>query len=320
MINDMSYQENRTGDGLDARAFLIAHGLRIDPGELDQMVVRALETLPRTLYGDANRELSEADREVLEAGAADLEVRYDEGNDPLAEAIAETAALLRTSLTTAEAAARLEVDVSRIRQRLADRTLFGLRHGNTWLIPSFQLDGDRLVPGIDEVLPHLDPEIHLLALFRWFTLPSPDLQLDGEGDVQRQNLSPRQWLLLGLGVDPVLEAAGSLRRYIDNAEQASPIPRPATESTQPGEVRESPPETNDLAIIKGVGGEYGDLLAAAGVDTLRQLATSDPERLSSNMERINRLGETRICKRTPGPSTVAKWVAQARRLIPARGD
>ena len=48
---------------------------------------------------------------------------------------------------------------SRIRQRLADRSLYGLKDGNAWLLPAFQFGSNALVPGVSVVVRRLPPDI-----------------------------------------------------------------------------------------------------------------------------------------------------------------
>ena len=60
-----------------------------------------MSQLQRTLYGETRDELTEPELRVLEAGGFDLDPRKQEGADPLAQAAAEYAALLKTSFTTA---------------------------------------------------------------------------------------------------------------------------------------------------------------------------------------------------------------------------
>jgi hypothetical protein len=63
--------------------------------------------------------------------------------DPLMRTIADYMALLETSLTTAEAARYLKVDVSRIRQRLRERSLFGIDYDGERRLPRFQFERKR---------------------------------------------------------------------------------------------------------------------------------------------------------------------------------
>ena len=68
----------------------------------------------------------------------------------------------------------------------------------------------------------------------------------------------------------------------------------------------------DLFRIKGVGAEYGDLLEAAGVDTVPELAQRKPENLLEKMTAVN--GEKHLVRRLPVLSQVKAWVEQAKKL------
>lgn len=68
----------------------------------------------------------------------------------------------------------------------------------------------------------------------------------------------------------------------------------------------------DLARIKGVGSEYADLLEAAGVDTVVELASRNPTNLHQKMVEINH--EKNLVRKEPSESQVADWVAQAKKL------
>ncbi len=93
-----------------------------------------------------------------------------------------------------EVARLLGVDDSRVRQRLTKRSLYGIKLPDGWRLPAFQFDParpGRLVPGIGRVLPRLDPALHPVAVYRWFTLPNVDLVLDDTP------VSPLDWLRSG---------------------------------------------------------------------------------------------------------------------------
>ena len=68
----------------------------------------------------------------------------------------------------------------------------------------------------------------------------------------------------------------------------------------------------DLFRIKGVGSEYADLLEAAGVDTVVELATRNPANLYLRMVDVN--AEKNLVRRVPVQSQVEEWVAQAKLL------
>jgi uncharacterized protein YifE (UPF0438 family) len=192
-------------------AYLYAHGIRVAPETLDVMVQEAVDRMRRTLYrSDPRADLTAAEAEALRRGGFNLEPLDLGADDPLVQTAAEFAALLKESLPTAAAAERLGVDPSRIRQRLTSQppTLYGIRLESGWVVPELQFDGSKLIPGIAEVVARLDPELHPMSVFRWFTTPNPDLALEGEEG--SRTLSPRDWLRLGLPVQAVADLAADL--------------------------------------------------------------------------------------------------------------
>lgn len=68
----------------------------------------------------------------------------------------------------------------------------------------------------------------------------------------------------------------------------------------------------DLMRIKGVGPEYSELLEAAGVDTVKELATRRADNLAAKMAEVN-AGE-KYTRNEPSAETVGKWVAEAKTL------
>jgi len=68
----------------------------------------------------------------------------------------------------------------------------------------------------------------------------------------------------------------------------------------------------DLYRIKGVGSEYVDLLEAAGVDTVVELATRNPADLHEKVVAVNE--EKKLVRRLPDLSQVQEWVEQAKEL------
>ena len=65
----------------------------------------------------------------------------------------------------------------------------------------------------------------------------------------------------------------------------------------------------DLFRVKGVGSEYADLLEAAGVDTVPELAQRNAANLYEKMVEVNQA--KKLVRRVPPKSVVAEWVAQA---------
>jgi predicted flap endonuclease-1-like 5' DNA nuclease len=68
----------------------------------------------------------------------------------------------------------------------------------------------------------------------------------------------------------------------------------------------------DLFRIKGVGEEYSDLLEAAGVDTVPELAQRNPENLHQKLVAINQ--EKELVRQLPNQAQVNDWIEQAKRL------
>jgi uncharacterized membrane protein HdeD (DUF308 family)/predicted flap endonuclease-1-like 5' DNA nuclease len=68
----------------------------------------------------------------------------------------------------------------------------------------------------------------------------------------------------------------------------------------------------DLYRLKGVGSEYADLLEAAGVDTVVELATRNPTNLHNKLVSINE--EKKLVRQVPSPAQIEHWVEQAKQL------
>lgn len=68
----------------------------------------------------------------------------------------------------------------------------------------------------------------------------------------------------------------------------------------------------DLYRINGVGSEYSELLEAAGVDTVPELAQRNAANLTKAMEEVSE--EKNLTRRVPSETEVAKWIAHAKEL------
>jgi predicted flap endonuclease-1-like 5' DNA nuclease len=68
----------------------------------------------------------------------------------------------------------------------------------------------------------------------------------------------------------------------------------------------------DLYRIKGVGSEYAELLEAAGVDTVVELAKRVPQHVVDAMAEANK--KHKMVRRLPVLKEVVKWVDQAKKL------
>ena len=68
----------------------------------------------------------------------------------------------------------------------------------------------------------------------------------------------------------------------------------------------------DLCRINGIGSEYADLLEAAGVDTVPELAQRNAANLTEALTKVN--DAKKLVRRTPSQSEVARWVDEAKTL------
>jgi predicted flap endonuclease-1-like 5' DNA nuclease len=68
----------------------------------------------------------------------------------------------------------------------------------------------------------------------------------------------------------------------------------------------------DLYRIKGVGEEYSELLEAAGVDTVKELAQRNADNLYAKIVEVNQ--EKELVRQLPTSKQVAGWVEQAKAL------
>jgi predicted flap endonuclease-1-like 5' DNA nuclease len=68
----------------------------------------------------------------------------------------------------------------------------------------------------------------------------------------------------------------------------------------------------DLFRVPGIGAQYSDLLEAAGVDTVHELAQRKPEALAETLAKVN--AEKNKVNKMPGLSVVQKWVEAAKKL------
>jgi predicted flap endonuclease-1-like 5' DNA nuclease len=66
----------------------------------------------------------------------------------------------------------------------------------------------------------------------------------------------------------------------------------------------------DLMRLPGVGAEYSDLLEAAGVDSLAELARRNPDNLAETFAELD-AARPNVVRRVPSADTVRGWVEAA---------
>lgn len=68
----------------------------------------------------------------------------------------------------------------------------------------------------------------------------------------------------------------------------------------------------DLFRIKGVSSQYAELLEAAGVDTVSELAQRNPANLCQAMVQTNE--QKKLVRKPPAESQVSEWIKEAKTL------
>ena len=68
----------------------------------------------------------------------------------------------------------------------------------------------------------------------------------------------------------------------------------------------------DLFRVKGVGAEYAELLEAAGVDTIPELAKRKPGNLHQKLVQVNQ--DKKLVRQLPAQKQVEDWIKQATQL------
>jgi predicted flap endonuclease-1-like 5' DNA nuclease len=71
----------------------------------------------------------------------------------------------------------------------------------------------------------------------------------------------------------------------------------------------------DLMRIKGIGGEFAELLERVGVDTVKELANRNADNLYEAVQKFD-LTTSPIVRRKPSKRSIASWIKHAKRLKP----
>ncbi|HEY5890849.1 MAG TPA: DUF4332 domain-containing protein [Acidimicrobiia bacterium] len=73
----------------------------------------------------------------------------------------------------------------------------------------------------------------------------------------------------------------------------------------------------DLLRVKGIGGEYAELLVAAGVETVRDLRRRNATALLAKVISMN--GSNKVVRRLPTESMLSGWIEAAKSVEPSIG-
>ena len=130
-------------------------------------------------------------RRILAEVGLDLRPSIEGDPEPRARAVAAQTVLRDSALTVAEAAARVRVDTSRVRHRIAAGRLMGWKDRGGWRLPAWQFTDSGVLPGLEMVLAAVPSDQPPLVVAAFMTTPQRDLLL-GE-----RLATPRDWLLAG---------------------------------------------------------------------------------------------------------------------------
>lgn len=112
--------------------------------------------------------------------------------------------LVQRSLSVTDAAERLGVSTARIRQRLAEGTLWAFSSGPGRLLPPAQFTPTGAVPHLEKVMPLLAKDLHPLTVQALLTQPQSSLIVEG------REVSIAQWLSGSAGTAREIEQAADV--------------------------------------------------------------------------------------------------------------
>lgn len=161
----------------------------------------------RNRVGPDPRALSGRDRQVLASigvPEADIDEHAPTAGRPVVDAAADLVAATSALLTAAQVATRLGRSTVRIRGAIADRSLYGVKVGRSWLLPPWQLIDDGPLPHLRDIIAAVPEETSAVTMTRVMTEPNDELFLDG------YPVSPRDWLIAGQSPIPVAQMIGQL--------------------------------------------------------------------------------------------------------------
>ncbi len=188
----------------EVRSVLGRAGLPDDPNRFVELVKDAVRSVVLVRHALDPSALTGAEvRELRDAGL-DPERDTAELVDATRSATAKMAAILADSLSVDDAANRMQLHQSRLRQMLLDRSLFGIKVGGEWRVPAFQFSGPRQVRNLGSVLRATPSNLHPVELFNWLVRPNRALVIDDAP------VAPLSWLESGGDPDPVAAIAAEL--------------------------------------------------------------------------------------------------------------
>jgi hypothetical protein len=179
---------------------------RIDQEDFELRAVRVIKDGWRSpAAGDPVSAFAADEATILEEGGLDLAPMRPSEPDVVLQTAMSLALISAKAASAAEVAAALAVSRARVRQRAVERTLYAVRVDDEWRFPRWQFDeAGRPLPGVASVIPAIPRGVHPVAVSRFMSEPSPDLE------VLDERVSPLEWLRSGGDPEPVVAIAREL--------------------------------------------------------------------------------------------------------------
>lgn len=179
---------------------------QIDAADFEMRVIRAIETARRGLAAvDPASTFTAEESTILEQGGLDLAPMRPGEPDVQLRTATSLAVMEVKAAPVAEVATALSVTRARIRQRAVERTMYAVRVDDEWRFPRWQFDdAGQPLPGLGGVVSAFPLDVHPVAIERFMSEPSPDLEILDEA------VSPIEWLRSGGDPEPIAAVAREL--------------------------------------------------------------------------------------------------------------
>lgn len=144
--------------------------------------------------------LTQVESDLLDAGGL---AATDEGVDVVETVLTSSARIIAESYTADQVAELLGIDVTRVRHRAAQGSLYQILLGRRRYFPAWQFRDGKVLPGLATVLAAFPDPVHPLSLTAFMTTPNADL--DG--------MAPTVWLATGGFPEQVAFEVGALTSW-----------------------------------------------------------------------------------------------------------
>lgn len=144
--------------------------------------------------------LTQVESDALDTGGLPA---GDEDVDIVETVLTSSTRIIAESYTADQVAELLGIDVTRVRHRAAQGSLYQILLGRRRYFPTWQFHGGQVLPGLATVLAASPDPVHPLSLTAFMTTPNPEL--DG--------MAPTVWLATGGSPEQVAFEVGGLTSW-----------------------------------------------------------------------------------------------------------